>query len=176
MTYHPGQGSSGPVSHNGDWRATRWPWLFLFVVCPSPIQESAKIRRHVRSADFCLTPQAILLMLPLLSHWPALSLSTSAPHRPRLAIYKLLSPICPFPFFFFFFSSYLPCLGGCAQVGGLPRIGPCIAQRGGTIRSTAFGSLTGVFFGTVPLAGLFISFSSFLRLARGYGEEEFSSG
>ena len=49
---------------------------------------------------------------------------------------------------FFFSSSYLPCLGGRDHEGGPPQIGPCIAQRGGTVCSTAFGSLTGVFFGT----------------------------
>ena len=67
---------------------------------------------------------------------------------PAKALYKHLSPAALFDSFLLFLSSYLPCLGGCAHEGGLPRIGPCIAQRGGTIRSTAFGSLTGVFFGT----------------------------
>ena len=56
------------------------------------------------------------------------------------------------PFFFslfsFFSSSYLPCLGGRDHQGGPPRVGPCIAQRGGTICPTAFGPLAGVFFGT----------------------------
>jgi len=72
---------------------------------------------------------------------------------------------------FFFSSSYLPCLGGCAQVGGLPRIGPCIAQRGGTVRSTAFGSLTGVFFGTVPSGALLCSFHQALGYMSEGGEE-----
>ena len=77
----------------------------------------------------------------------------------------------PFDLFSSFFSSYLPCLGGCDHEGGPPRIGPCIAHRGGTVRSTAFGSLTGVFFGISPLCGTTLIFSSFLRLERGYGEE-----
>ncbi len=59
---------------------------------------------------------------------------------------------------FFFSSSYLPCLGGRDHEGGPPQIGPCIAQRGGTVCSTAFGSLTGVFFGTFhPVDILFIN-------------------
>ena len=63
-------------------------------------------------------------------------------------------------------------MGGCAHEGGLPRIGPCIAQRGGTVRSTAFGSLTGVFFGTVPLEDIFsFPFHQFLGYMPEGGEE-----
>ena len=49
-----------------------------------------------------------------------------------------------------------------------PRIGPCIAQRGGTIRSTAFGSLTGVFFGTFPSGDpiIFLFIKSWARCSR----------
>ena len=73
--------------------------------------------------------------------------------RPCLAGYK--KPFIPPTFnFFFFSSSYLPCLGGCDHEGGPPQIGPCIAQRGGTVCSTAFGSLTGVFFGTFHFVDL----------------------
>ena len=90
---------------------------------------------------------------------------------PAKALYKHLSPAALFDSFLLFLSSYLPCLGGCAHEGGLPRIGPCIAQRGGTIRSTAFGSLTGVFFGTFHTVDSISLFSSFLRFMRGLGEE-----
>ena len=58
-------------------------------------------------------------------------------------------------------------MGGCDQEGGPPQIGPCIAQRGGTVCSTAFGSLTGVFFGT--FLSMRDSFSSVLGpVARGW--------
>jgi hypothetical protein len=72
------------------------------------------------------------------------SFSTSFP------TYKYPSLPPSFFHFSFFSSSYLPCLGGRDHEGGPPRVGPCIAQRGGTVRPTAFGSLAGIFFGTFP--------------------------
>jgi hypothetical protein len=36
---------------------------------------------------------------------------------------------------------------GRDQKGSPPRIGPCIAQRGGAVCPTVFGPLAGVFFG-----------------------------
>ena len=97
------------------------------------------------------------------------SLAASGIWIPHQNIYKSPRPPIPFISFSSFFSSYLPCLGGCDQEGGPPRIGPCIAQRGGTIRSTAFGSLTGVFFGTFHLVDIILSFSSGLGpVARGW--------
>ena len=62
--------------------------------------------------------------------------------------------------FSFFSSSYLPCLGGRDHEGGPPRVGPCIAQRGGITCPTAFGPLAGEFFGSFHIFDVFFSLTT----------------
>jgi hypothetical protein len=65
-------------------------------------------------------------------------------------------------------------LGDRDHEGGSPQIGPCIAHRGGTVCPTAFGSLAGVFFGSLQPNSLDLLVHLFINipgLERGIGEE-----
>ena len=117
---------------------------------------------HLSMDGWDLVVSRDLAYLPIIARPSPLDFATA---------FKILHkyPLLPRLFLFFFLSSsYLPCLGDCDQQGGSPQTGPCIAHRGGTVCSMVlYGSLTGVFFGTLHSWNSFFS-SSFEPLARGW--------
>ena len=115
-------------------------------VCPGAGTSSGRRKGHI------VWHLILAVLRPEASMLPKLDQS-EARTKPRLALASFSNRIntasSPQTSSSFLSSSYLPCLGVRDQKGGSPQIGPCIAQRGGTVCSTAFGSLTGVFFGTL---------------------------